>query len=214
MKRKFFYLSTVLLFGSWLQMFSQEAGYRPELFFREDWKETPPEIPVTQEHVTNKNLLLHLYGPGKDVIKKSHHDQPEDDPYYIWSGLCEGNWLVTLEHRYNFVDLTEYSKIKWRTKQAGFRELHIVLKLADGTWLVSRESDGDSKDWRIREFNVQDLSWYSLDIETICEINPVSDPDLSKVQEIGFTDLMRGGRSNACSRLDWIEVYGKIISKD
>jgi len=214
MKRKFLFLSTVFLFVFFMQLYSQDAGYRPELFFREDWKEIPAEIPVTQEHVMNKNLLLHLYGPGKDVIKKSHHDQPADDPYYIWSGLCEGNWLVTLEHQDKFVDLTGYSKIKWRTKQAGFRELHIVLKLADGTWLVSRESDGDSKDWRIREFNIQDLKWYSLNIETICEIKPVSDPDLSRVQEIGFTDLMRGGGSNACSRLDWIEVYGEIISKD
>jgi hypothetical protein len=33
------------------------------------------------------------------------------------------------------------------------------------------------------------------------------------VDEIGFTDLMTGGASDACSRLDWIEVYGKSIDR-
>jgi hypothetical protein len=40
-----------------------------------------------------------LYGPGKDSIKKSHHETPPDDPYYIWSGLCTGNWAVTLKQK-------------------------------------------------------------------------------------------------------------------
>ena len=38
----------------------------------------------------------------------------------------------------------------------------------------------------------------------------VTTPDLSRVEEIGFTDLMAGGGSAACSRLDWIEVYGRL----
>lgn len=188
-------------------VFAQETDYRPGLLFREDWKEIPPEIPVNQGHVANPDLILHLYGPGKEVIKKSNHEQPIDDPYYIWSGLCKGNWLVSLEHLEGPVDLSRYAKIRWRSKQAGLRELRIALKLADGTWLVSRESDGPSADWRIKEFNIADLTWYELDIESICESKRVEDPNLSQVMEIGFTDLMRGGGSNACSRLDWIEVY-------
>ena len=34
------------------------AQYRPALFFREDWKEIPAATPVTQEHVSNKNLTI------------------------------------------------------------------------------------------------------------------------------------------------------------
>lgn len=212
MKNRILFVILMLAFGGYVHLFSQQADYRPGLLFREDWKEIPAEIPVTQKHVANPALILHLYGPGKGVIKKSHHDQPLDDPFYIWSGLCEGNWLLTLEKKEHLADLSGFSKIKWRTKQAGLRELRIVLKLADRTWLVSKESDGPSKDWRIREFNIQDLSWYELDIETISEKKPVDNPDLSKVQEIGFTDLMKGGSSDACSRLDWIEVYGNSIN--
>jgi hypothetical protein len=190
---------------------AQESDYRPGLFFREDWKEIPAGTPVNQQHVNNQDLILGLYGPGKDSIKKSHHDQPADDPYYIWSGLCTGNWAVTLKHRDQMVDLSRYSKIRWRTKQSGFRELHIVLKLSDGTWLISRESDPLSGDWRVREFNLMDLSWHRLDIGTVTEQGVVSEPDLSRVEEVGFTDLMAGGQSAACSRLDWIEVYGYIV---
>lgn len=190
-----------------------QAQVRPDVFFREDFKETPAEIPVTQDHIANENVVLSLYGPGKDVIKKSHHDTPADDPYYIWSGLCEGNWAVTLKHKSKFVDLSQLGKIKWRSKQSGFRHLHIILKLANGTWLVSNISDPPSADWRIREFNISDIQWMALDIDSIVETKPVENPDLSQVEEIGWTDLMSGGESLACSRLDWIEVIGYPVNK-
>jgi len=125
------------------------AQYRPSLFMREDWKETPAATPVTQSHVVSNDFLLGLYGPGCDSIKKSHHEAPADDPYYIWSGLCRGNWVVTLKHAKSYVDLGSYGKIMWRSRQSGTRCLHIVLKLADGTWLVGSQGDCISKDWRM-----------------------------------------------------------------
>ena len=191
-----------------------KAQYRPYLLFREDWKEIPPAIPVSQAHVANPDLILKLYGPGQDSIKKSHHDHPSDDPYYVWSGLCKGNWAVTLKHKDFLIDLNGYAKIKWRSKQSGFRQLHLILKLADGTWLVSDRYDDHSKDWRIHEFNIMDITWYLLNIEGIYEEKPVEHPDLSKVDEIGFSDLMPGGMSDACSRIDWIEVYGKGVERN
>lgn len=191
--------------------YAQDANYRPGLFFREDWKEIPAEIPLHQGHVNHPELIVGLYGPGKDSLKKSHHDTPADDPYYIWSGLCLANWAVTLKHSELQVNLSGPSKIRWRSKQSGLRELHLVLKLPDGTWLVSSQGDGASGDWRTMEFNVSDLQWYNLDIHSITEMKKVPDPDLSRVEEIGFTDLMPGGLSDACSRLDWIEVYGYLV---
>ena len=190
-----------------------QGQYRPSLFFREDWKETSPETPVNQDHVANPDLILGLYGGAIDSMRKSNHDHPDDDPFYVWSGLCQGNWAVTLRDPGSIVDLSEFAKIKWRTKQSGFRCLHILLKLADGTWLVSDQGDGRSGDWRIKEFNIADIKWHTLDIGTITEKQPIDNPDLSKVDEIGFTDLMAGGRSAACSRVDWIEVYGKTAKR-
>ena len=191
-----------------------QAQYRPTLFFREDWKEIPAATPVTQEHVSNKNLELKLYGPGCDSIKKSHHLTPADDPYYIWSGTCTGNWALSLKNKNFFADLSEFSKIVWRSKQSGLRCLHVILKLKNGKWLVGDQSDCLSSDWRIHEFILADINWFELDIKTVIEGAPVNHPDLSRVDEIGFTDLMRGGQSAACSRLDWIEVYGKSIPRN
>ena len=188
-----------------------QKSYRPGLFFREDWKEIPAEIPLNQNHVENTELIVQLYGVGMDSLKKSHHENPIDDPYYVWSGLCLGNWMVTVKHKTKNVDLTEFAKIKIRTKQSGLRELRISLKLANGDWLVSDQSVGSSKDWKITEFNIQDIVWHNLDAKRITETGVADNSDISNVEEIGFTDLMPGGESRACSRLDWIEVYGKSI---
>lgn len=189
----------------------------PGLFFREDWNRKEPFEQVTQEHVANPDLIQTLYGPGKDGIKKRHHGT-DDDPYYIWSGHCPGNWALTLRHKDNYADLTGRARIRWRTMQTGFRRLHVILKLADGTWLISEQSTGASRDWRETEFVVSDLRWYRFDPVNIFEGAAVDRPNLSRVDEIGFTDLMRGmpsppgASSPAASRLDWIEVYGKPVS--
>src|SRR4030095_12873906 len=96
------------------------AQDRPGLFFREDWKETPAATPVTQEHVSHPDLLVTRHGPGEAGIKKSHHDRPADDPWYIWSGEALGNWAISLRHQKSNVDLTGLAKVRWRSKQAGF----------------------------------------------------------------------------------------------
>src|SRR5687768_7176139 len=94
---------------------------RPGLLFREDWRENPAATPVTQAHVANPDLIVTRHGPGEAKIKKSHHDQPADDPYYIWSGEADTNWALSLRHARSLVDLSGQSKIRWRAKQTGFR---------------------------------------------------------------------------------------------
>lgn len=163
--------------------------------------------------MANEDLEIELYGPAADSIRKSHHEQPEDDPYYVWSGAADGNWAVTLKNSSAYVDLSEYSKVVWRSKQSGLRCLHLILKLADGTWLISDQCDGPSEDWRLHQFNIADIKWRTLDIETVVEGKPVENPDLSRVDEVGFTDGRRGGGTDASSRLDWIEVYGGSVEK-
>ena len=190
----------------------------PGLFFREDWNHIEPFEQVTQEHVASPDLIQTLYGPGKDGIKKRHHGT-DADPYYIWSGACPANWALTLRHKSSYADLTGRARIRWRTMTTGFRQVHIILKLADGTWLVSDQSTPASSDWRESEFILSDLTWRNLDIKEVVEYYAVSHPDLSRVDEIGFTDLMRGvlsppGHSSpASTRLDWIEVWSKSVPR-
>jgi hypothetical protein len=190
-------------------IFFPGTGQSQDLFFREDWKETPAEIPVTQDHLANPDLILKLFGPGGDNVKKSNHPDVPNDPFYIWSGECKGNWALSLRHRSRFVDLTGNARILWRSKQSGFRQLRLIILLRDGTWLVSDQYDASSNDWREKEFRVAEMKWRKLDIERVTEGGAVENPDLSKVEEIGFTDLMSGGQTPASSRVDWIAVYGK-----
>jgi hypothetical protein len=200
---------------------------RPPRFFREDWKQAPvtdtkapavSERPVTQANLTSPNLELKLYGPGKADIQEVQHDSPKDDPTYIWTGLCAVNCALALRDRTNYVDLTGLAKIKWRSKQAGFHMLRPIVKLADGTWLVGDHADGYTTDWRESEFSIADIRWRGFDADKGNEANSgrwVDNPDLSKVDEIGFTDLTTGSGHGAggSSRLDWIEVYGKPVPR-
>jgi hypothetical protein len=183
----------------------------PQIFFKEDWNKLPPfdlmtPYSLTQADVMNPELIQKLYGPAQDSVKKRHHGS-ENDPYYIFTGFCGSNWAVTLSHKNLFADLTGNALIRCRMMNSGFRGLHIIIKLADGTWLVSDKSEGSSSVWQIHDFVIKDINWRQLNITTIVEGSVVKSPDLRQVDEIGFTDLMNGGRSEACSRVDWMEVY-------
>jgi hypothetical protein len=209
------FMPLIVLYPVFYAACATAQDYRPGLLFREDWKETPAEVPVSQQHVAHSRLLFASYGPGLDSLKKSHHDQPSDDPYYVWSGLCTAPWAISLAHKDFLADMSGYARVRWRSKQAGFHHLRILLRLDDGTWLISDVADGASKDWRVCEFNMKDIAWWTFNISTMSEVRPVTPVkvDLSRVDAIGCTDLRRGGGSQACSRLDWIEVYARPVPR-
>ena len=185
---------------------------RAPLVFREDWTATPPAIPLTQRDVGNPELRVAVHGQGPPLVKKSFHDAREWDPHYVWSGLAQDPWAVSLSlSDGGLIDLSGTATVRWRTKQSGFRALRAVLELEGGSWLVSEEADAASPHWRVSEFAFSGTRWRRLDIETVTEGPWEAVPDLSRVRSVGFTDLMPGGRSRACSRVDWIEVYGQRV---
>jgi hypothetical protein len=195
---------------------------RPPLFLRETFKEPPAgatEVPVTQEFLTNPSLEVKLYGPGGKEVNVVHHASPKDEPTYIWSGVATGTWALTLRDKNNLVDLSSpVAKIKWRTKMAGFHLLRPVIKLADGTMLVGDYTEQYASDWHESEFALADVRWRGLDPEHAVEATdgrwrPA--PDLTKVDEIGFTDLSAGTGHGAggSTRIDYIEVYGVPVKR-
>lgn len=195
--------------SAWLP--AADIGRAP-LLFREDWRAGPPALPLTQRDVTHPGLRLGVHGLGPPLLKKSFHDARDWDPHYVWSGLAQAPWAVSLALADGGeMDLTGTATIRWRSRQSGFRALRAVVELAEGGWLVSEESVPASSQWRISEFAFEGTRWRQLDIATITEGPWVAEPDLARVRSVGFTDLMRGGRSRACSRVDWIEVYGQRV---
>ena len=166
---------------------------------------------MTPPAVSRSRLAIAVpRAPAQSVVRHPRC-RPAQQPHrpVLWTRP----WALTLKHKTAFVDLTGRSRIHWRTRNSGFRRTHVILKLADGNWLISDQSDGASADWRVREFNVADLTWHKLDIVQVVEGAAVEHPNLSKVDEIGFTDLMNGASSSACTRLDWFEVYGKVVKR-
>ena len=189
-----------------------DIGQAP-LLFREDWTSSPPAIPLTQRDISNSQLKLDVHGPGALLIKKSFHDARDWDPHYVWSGLAQGSWAVSLSLADDgIMDLTGTATLRWRSHQSGFHELRAIVELENGDWLVSETSDSTSSQWHIFELVLSDTRWRQLNIFTVKEGSFVSEVSLDRVRSVGFTDLRTGGRSSACSRLDWIEVYGQRIA--
>jgi len=132
--------------------------------------------------------------------------------------LCTSNCAITLRDKNNDVDLTGLATIRWRTRVSGFHLLRPILKLANGTWLVGDHPVGLSTDWVESEIQLVDVRWRTLDIQEVVEGREakwIDDADLSRVEEIGFTDLMRGAGhgSGGGSRVDWIQVTGKSVPR-
>src|SRR5262245_2484656 len=88
-------LSMLILVTAGAALAQSDSG-RPPRLFREDFKEIPAATPITQDHLTSPAVTLVLYGPGNGGMKKSHHDTPADDPFYIWDGICKGNCMAAL----------------------------------------------------------------------------------------------------------------------
>jgi len=190
---------------------------RPALFFREEWKQAAGagEQAVTADSVANPNLELKLYGAGKEV-QITGVPGNEGNPLHLWTGLCTANCAATLRDKQNYVDLTGIAKIRWLTKVSGFHQVHPVIKLADGTLWVGDHADGSTADWLQSEFLVSEVRWIRLDPEkAVTKGSIVAKPDLSKVDEVGFTDLSPGSGhgQGGWSDVGFIEVYGKPVKR-
>ncbi len=190
---------------------------RPGLFFREEWKQTDKggEHPVLPESVANPNLELKLYGVSKDVLLTGAAGD-DNNPIHVWTGVCTSPCAVALRDKTNMADLTGLARIRWTTKESGFHQVRPIVKLADGRWLVGDHADGTTADWRVSEINYSELRWLVLDIDkVVTKGNFVANVDLSKVDEIGFVDLMPGSGHGAggWSDVGPIEVFANAVKR-
>ena len=176
-----------------------------ELKIREDFAATPPELPITQKHIVNKDLTLHLHG-DKDKIKKSHHANKKNDPHYVWSGRTESLWALSLELKEILSVENKSLNLKWRTKQSGGRTLYFLVQNESGEWFIYNEGSGTAKDWNESSFKFDKTKWSSFDIKTLKKGGAVSELNLKNLKSFGFTDLERGKASKASSRVDWLEL--------
>jgi hypothetical protein len=189
---------------------------RPPLLFREEWKQPPytgelddekRRIKLTHDAVGNPNLDLMLYGPDtKDLLVAQHEGRLD-----LWTGLELSPIAATLRDKNNYMDLTGRARLRWITRTQSLHVIHPLVKLPDGTLLAGSWTIATDGDFIENEVAFNNQRWYKLDPQKLVTTIEVKNPDLSKVDEIGFVDLMAGGGKGFAgwSNVSVVEVYAK-----
>ena len=145
--------------------------------------------------------------------------QPTDPPN-LWTGVCQTPIAVTLRDRASYVDLTGLTRIRWVTRTSGFHVVRPVVKLADGNWFVGDYAEGapsaNSTLFLESEFAVSSVRWLPLDMNRVVTTGQAwAKPDLSKVDEVGFADLLPGSGHGwgGFVNVGRIEVYGRAVKR-
>ncbi len=195
----------------------------PKLLFRETWKQPPHTGPLTDENrritpeaLTNPDLEMRLYGTDASNIQVTQHNGIPD----VWMGFTNSPVALTLRHKTAYMNLTQLARVRWRTRTENLHVLHPVVRLADGRLLVGSQTfqspqrrivgkDVFTGTFVVSEITFEDQRWFLLDPKKVVVLKEVDNPDLSRVDELGFVDLMPGGGHGyvGCSNVSWLEVY-------
>ncbi|MFZ9584557.1 MAG: hypothetical protein ACO280_06315, partial [Pseudohongiellaceae bacterium] len=103
-----------------------------------------------------------------------------------------------------------------QSKTSGFHKIHPFIKLADGKTYIGNVELGNTTDFLFEEFRIQDVRWIAFNTELgVTRGNLVTDIDLSKVDEIGFTDLQPGADHGpgGWSDVAVVRVYAKAVAR-
>ena len=199
---------TLVLKLEW-QAVPGEVGNRPGV---------PNQVPLKQGNIADPNVEMKPYGHASQVLTAN------GDPTSVWSGEAEGPFALTFRHKEHMVDLTGTARIRWVTKTSGFHLVRPVLKLADGTLLVGDFASANVPMLAMTEFPIASMKWVKLDpMRVVTLASPgntnneiwLQNPDLSKVDEVGFADLMpaSGHGTGGYIHVGSIEVYGQPVPR-
>ena len=192
-----------------------ENPQRASLLWKEEWKQNADgkEGPLNiTGSVGNPDLELKLYGPGAklNMLGKNGDD---GNPAHVFSGESTSQMAFAFHSKKGMADLSGLSRIRVNTKMSGLHKVYPIVKLAGGDWYMADKPAGTStKDWVVEDIPLSDVRWYKLDIaNVVTKGNPVDKIDLSKVEEIGFADIIPASGHGPGGWFDvgQIEVYGK-----
>ena len=166
-------------------------------------------------------LVVQDYGAGKDVLTNAGNPA-QFIPFSAWTGMTAGPFALTFRDKTKLLDLSGGAKIRWATKTSGFHGVRPVIKLADGSMFVGDVSSENVAMMAVSEFPVATVRWVKLDpmrVVTLGSPGPFNQiwvtPDLSKVDEVGFADLIPGSGhgTGGWVHVGSIEVYGKAVPR-
>lgn len=198
------------------------------LFLKVEWLRPATQtaqVPMVQENIADPNVEVKWYGAAAKKLLTTGTPGSDVAPFGVWSGECDGPFAITFRLKNSSVDMTGHANVRWYVKTSGFHEVRPVIVLPDGTMLVADLPFSSIPMLTQSEFSLLGLRWLKLDKERVVTLgrNPapaneiwVPDPDLSKVDEVGFVDLMpsSGHGTGGYIQLGAIEVFGKPVPRD
>jgi hypothetical protein len=196
------------------------------LFLDASWKQPPSQTgqtKVVQDNIGDPNVELKQYGLHESCLLTSGNPGSETTPFSVWSGECEQPFATLFRHKTSLADLTGTAKIRWTVKTSGFHVVRPVVKLADGTMYVGEYASESVPMLVTSEFVPAAIRWIKLDPKRVVTVSTPGGqlnyiwaaPDLSKVDEMGFVDLMpaSGHGTGGYIHVSEFKVYGKTVPR-
>jgi len=147
-------------------------------------------LPLTQSAVTTPNVELQLYGDGKNIVVATGSGPQLPRLFF---GLCTGPCGFALRDKNNYFDLRGKASIRFTTIVSGFHRVRPIIKLTDGTLLIGDQAEGSTADYHRYDISFSDCRWLRLDpIRGVTLGGAWEQPDLSKVDEVGYFDIIPG----------------------
>jgi hypothetical protein len=122
---------------------------------------------------------------------------------------------LLLRDKTNTLDLTGLARVRAIVRTSNLHVLHPVIKLADGTMAAGSQRIDTNGEFLSTEVAFGNQRWYKLDPTKLTTTTEVKTPDLSKVDEVGFVDLMpSGGHGSAgWANISTFEVYARPVRR-
>jgi hypothetical protein len=178
---------------------------------------------VVQENIGDPNLELKQYGLHESCLLTSGTPGSETTPFSVWSGECEDPFATLFRHKSNQVDLTGGARIRWAVKTSGFHVVRPVVKLADGSMFVGDYASTSVPMLLVTEFVPAAIRWAKLDPKRLVTMGGTGGafneiwvtPDLTRVDEVGFVDLMPGSGhgTGGYIHVSQFQVYGRPVPR-
>jgi hypothetical protein len=179
---------------------------------------------VVQQNIGNPNIELKQYGLHESCLLTSGNPGSETTPFSVWSGECEQPFATLFRHKTNYVDLTGTARIRWAVKTSGFHVARPVVKLADGTMFVGETAAASVPMLLQSEVPLGAIRWIKLDPKRVVTMGLQNAPfneiwvpnvDLSRVDEVGFVDLMpaSGHGTGGYIHISQFQVYGRAVPR-
>jgi hypothetical protein len=179
---------------------------------------------LAQENMGDPNLELRQYGLHESCLLTSGTPGSETTPFSVWSGECQQPFATLFRHKASYVDLTGTAKIRWTVKTSGFHVVRPAVKLADGTLLVGETAAASVPMLVQSEVATGAIRWIALDPKRVVTLGFKGAPlneiwvqnvDLSRVDEVGFVDLMpaSGHGTGGYIHVSQFQVYGRPVAR-